>query len=180
MIYGVAWADVVIFAAIAFTTWRGYARGFIGELAGIVALIASIVVPWYYNGVLDAPIHNLTGMATPIAHFIGMAISGIAAYLIILLVARAFGRIKKVPVLGLGNAMFGAGIGLLKGAILVWLVLFVGLFFPLTVPIRSSLHHSRLAAAFTSYDPTIDRAIESTIPLLVRPLVMPFFNRHHV
>ena len=61
MIGGIAWADIVIFAVLAVTTYRGYVRGFINELAGIVALIAGLVVPWYYNGILDTPIHQITG-----------------------------------------------------------------------------------------------------------------------
>ena len=180
MIGGVAWADVAMLAVLSFTTWRGYARGFVSELAGIVALVASIVVPWYYNGVLDVPIHNATGMALPIAHLAGMAICGVGAYLVVIVAAGFFGRIKKVPVLGFGNALAGAAVGLLKGSILVWLVLFVGLFFPLTPQIRASLHASAIAPYFVGYDPTIDRAIESTIPPFFRPLAMPFFKRHHV
>jgi membrane protein required for colicin V production len=180
MIGGFAWADIVIFAVLAFTTYRGYARGFIGELAGVVALVVAFVVPWYYNGVLDDPIRHATGIATPIAHLIGMAISSIAAYVIVLFVAGILGRVKKVPVLGFGNALAGAAVGLLKGAILVWLVLFVGLYFPLTPSIRASLHESVVARYFTAYDPTVDQAIESTIPPFFQPLVLPIFQRHHV
>lgn len=180
MIGGVAWADVAIFVVLAFTTSRGYARGFVRELAGIVALSAALVVPWYYNGVLDDPIHGITGVATPIAHVIGMAVSGIAAYAFILILANFLGRVRKVPVLGAGNALAGAIVGIVKGAILVWLVLFIALYFPLTGPMRSSLHQSRLAPYFVSYDATIDRAVESTIPSVFLPWVMPFFRRHHL
>jgi uncharacterized membrane protein required for colicin V production len=180
MIGGFAWADIAIFAVLLFTTWRGYARGFISELAGIVALVAALVVPWYYNGVLDDAIHGVTGFATPIAHLIGMAISSIAAYAVVLIFANVLGRVKKIPVLGFGNALAGAGVGFVKGAMLVWLILFIALFFPLTVPIRSSLHQSRLAAYFVAYDPTIDHAVESAIPSFVLPFLIPFFRRHHV
>lgn len=180
MIGGFAWADIAIFVVLAFTTYRGYARGVIGELAGIVALIAAFVVPWYYNGVLDDPIHRVGGVAAPFAHLIGMAISSIAAYVIVLVVARILGRVKKIPVLGFGNALAGAAIGLIKGAVLVWLVLFIALFFPLSAPIRSSLRQSLIAPYFTAYDPTIDHAVESTIPPFLRPFLMPIFSRHHV
>lgn len=180
MIGGFAWADIAIFVVLAFTTYRGYARGFIGELAGIVALVAAFVVPWYYNGVLDDPIHRAAGIATPIAHLIGMAISSIAAYVIVVVVASILGRVKKIPVLGFGNALGGAAVGFVKGAMLVWLVLFIALFFPLSKPIRSSLHHSLIAPYFVSYDATIDRAVESAIPPFVLPFVMPLFARHHV
>lgn len=180
MIGGFAWADIAISTVLAFTTYRGYARGFISELAGIVALVAALVVPWYYNGVLDDPIHNVTGLAVPVAHVAGVAISGIAAYIAVLLVANFLGRVSKIPILGFGNALGGAAVGFLKGAILVWLVLFIALFFPLTGPIRSSLHHSEIAPYFVANDARIDRAVEAAIPPFVLPYVMPFFQKHHV
>lgn len=180
MIGAFAWADIVIFAVLALTTYRGYVRGFITELAGVVALVAALVVPWYYNGILDGPIHSVSGLAVPLAHVAGMAISGIAAYIIVLIVASFLSRVKSVPVLGLGNALGGAAVGFAKGAILVWLVLFVALYFPLTVPIRSSLHQSRLAPFFVAFDGNIDHAVMATIPAFALPLVLPFFKRHHV
>jgi len=180
MIAGVTWTDVAIFVVLAFTTLRGYHRGFVGELAGVVALIAGLVVPWFYNGALDDPIHAVTGLPTAMAHLIGMAVSGIGAYLVVVIVATFLGRIKKVPVLGLGNALAGAAVGLAKGVVLVWLILFVALFFPLNAPIRSNLHNSKLAPYFVSYDATIDRGVQSTIPAFALPFLMPFFERHHV
>lgn len=180
MIGGFAWADIAIFAVLVFTTYRGYTRGFINELAGIVALVAALVVPWYYNGILDPPIHSVTGMATPMAHLAGMAVSSIVAYAIVLAVASFLSRVKSVPVLGLGNSLGGAAVGFVRGAILVWLILFIALFFPLTVPVRDSLHASRLAPLFVAYDANIDHAVMSTIPAFALPWVLPFFRRHHV
>jgi membrane protein required for colicin V production len=180
MIGGVAWADVAIFVVLAFTTARGYWRGFIGELAGMVALAAALIVPWYYNGILDDPIHHATGAAAPIAHFLGMALSSLFAYVVILVAAAFLGRIKKIPVLGFGNALGGAAIGLLKGALLVWIVLFIALFFPLNKQIRASLHQSYLASFFVATYTPVDFALEATIPSFARSWALPIFNRHHV
>ncbi|MBV8583969.1 MAG: CvpA family protein [Candidatus Eremiobacteraeota bacterium] len=180
MIGGVAWADVAIFAVLALTTARGYGRGFVRELAGMVALAAAAIVPWYYNGVLDGPIHEATGVVLPIAHLIGMAASSIVAYVIVMAIGAVLGRVKKIPVLGFGNALAGGAVGLVKGAVLIWIVLFVALFFPLTKSVRASLHASQLAPFFVSSYAPVDLAIENTIPLFARPFVMPIFNRHHV
>jgi len=179
MIYGVAWADVVIFAILALATYRGFSRGLIGEIAGIVAMIAGFVAPWYYNGVLDEPIADATKLG-PIAHVIGAVLTGIAAYVIVLVVASILKGFAKLPVLGLGNSIAGAAVGLLKGALYVWIVLYVALFFPLTKPIRASLHKSYAAPYFVAYDDVIDGAIKSTVPIFARPFLAPLFNRHHV
>jgi hypothetical protein len=104
----------------------------------------------------------------------------LGAYVGVLIVARLLGRIAKLPLLGLGNALGGAAIGFAKGAILLWLVLFIALFFPLSPDIRDSLHQSRLAPYLAIYDAPIDDAILSTIPWFARPFVMPYFRRHHL
>jgi len=180
MIEGVSWVDVAIFAVIALATYRGFRRGFIGELAGLVAIAAGLIAPWYYNGVLDRPIAQLTTLSVPIAHVVGMLLSGFAAYAIVLAIALLLRRIAQLPILGIGNALAGAALGFIKGAVLVWLVLFVALFFPLSPPIRASLHRSYLAPYFVAYDAPIDGAIRSAIPGLVLPWLQPLFDRHHL
>jgi uncharacterized membrane protein required for colicin V production len=180
MIGGISWADLVIGAVLLFTTYRGFARGLVRELAGIAALAAGLIAPWYYNGTLDGSIAAVTKAAAPVAHVIGMVLSGVIAYGLIAIAGAMLGRIRKVPVLGTGDALAGAALGLAKGAILIWLVLFVALFFPLTPPIRQSLDASRLAPYFTTFDETIDRNIENAIPPFVLPWIQPLFQRHRL
>jgi uncharacterized membrane protein required for colicin V production len=109
-----------------------------------------------------------------------MFATGLLTYVVILVVARLLGSIAKLPVLGLGNALGGALIGFAKGALLLWLVLFVALYFPLSPDIRDGLHESRLAPYLVSYDQPIDDAILSTIPWFARPFVLPYFRRHRL
>lgn len=180
MIAGIAWPDIVIFIMLAIATYKGYARGFISELGGAVAVTAALVTPWFYNGALDPQIEHLLNLGPGSAHVLGMFATGLGTYVVILIVARLLGTIAKLPLLGLGNALGGAAIGFAKGAILLWLVLFIALFFPLSPDIREGLHQSRLAPYLVTYDAPIDDAILSTIPWFARPFVMPYFRRHHL
>ncbi|MBV9233637.1 MAG: CvpA family protein [Candidatus Eremiobacteraeota bacterium] len=180
MIGGFAWPDVIIVAILAIATWKGYSRGFVSELGGAVAVTAGLVTPWFYNGSFDSQIERATKLGPGSAHVVGMFATGLVTYVLILVVARLLGAIAKLPVLGIGNAIGGALIGFLKGAVLLWLVLFVALFFPLSPDIRSGLHSSRFAPYFVSYDQPIDDAMLSTIPWFARPFVLPYFRRHHL
>ena len=180
MIAGVAWPDAVIVIVLAIATYKGYARGFVSELGGAVAVTAALVTPWFYNGFLDAQIEGVTKLGPGSAHVIGMFGTGLLTYVAILVVARLLGAVARLPVLGLGNALGGAAVGFVKGAILLWLVLFIALFFPLSPDIRAGLHESRLAPYLVTYDSTIDDAMLSTIPWFARPFVMPYFRRHHL
>lgn len=180
MIAGIAWPDVVVVIVLGIATFKGYSRGFVSELGGAVAVTAALVTPWFYNGSFDAEIERLTHLGPGSAHVVGMFVTGLGTYVLLLLVARLLGAIARLPLLGIGNALGGALIGFAKGAILLWLVLFVALFFPLSPDIRDGLHQSRLAPYLVSYDAPIDDAILSTIPWFARPFVLPYFRRHHL
>jgi uncharacterized membrane protein required for colicin V production len=180
VIGGLAWPDVVIVIVLAIATLKGYSRGFVTELGGAVAVTAALVTPWFYNGSLDPQIARFTNLGPGSAHVIGMFATGLGTYILILIVARLLGTIAKLPLLGLGNALGGAAIGFAKGAVLLWLVLFIALFFPLSPDIRDGLHQSRLAPYLVTYDPPLDDAILSTIPWFARPFAMPYFRRHHL
>ncbi len=180
MIAGVAWPDIVIAIVLGIATYKGYSRGFVSELGGAVAVTAALVTPWFYNGFLDSQIQAITRLGPGSAHVIGMFGTGLLTYVLLLIVARLLGAIAKLPVLGIGNAIGGGFIGFAKGAILLWLVLFVALFFPLSPDIRAGLHDSRLAPYLVTYDAPIDDAILSTIPWFARPFVEPYFRRHHL
>ncbi|MGB8964661.1 MAG: CvpA family protein [Candidatus Cybelea sp.] len=180
MIAGMAWPDIVMVIILGIATFKGYARGFVSELGGAVAVTAALVTPWFYNGSLDPQIEQLTRLGPGSAHVVGMFATGLLTYVALLVVARLLGTIAKLPVLGLGNALGGALIGFAKGAILLWLVLFVALFFPLSPDIRDGLHESHLAPYLVTYDAPLDDAILSTVPWFARPFVMPYFRRHHL
>jgi uncharacterized membrane protein required for colicin V production len=175
-----AWPDIVMVIILGIATFKGYARGFVSELGGAVAVTAALVTPWFYNGSLDPQIEQLTRLGPGSAHVVGMFATGLLTYVALLVVARLLGTIAKLPVLGLGNALGGALIGFAKGAILLWLVLFVALFFPLSPDIRDGLHESHLAPYLVTYDAPLDDAILSTVPWFARPFVMPYFRRHHL
>jgi len=180
MIGNVAWPDLVIITILAIATVKGYARGFVSELGGDVAVAAGLIAPWFYDGFLDAQLEGTFKLGPGSAHVVGMFVIGLIAYVGILILARVLGRIAKLPLLGLGNAIGGAAIGFAKGAILLWLVLFIALFFPLSPDIRDSLHQSRLAPYLVTYDAQVNGAILGTIPWFARPFVLPYFRRHHL
>jgi uncharacterized membrane protein required for colicin V production len=180
VIAGVAWPDAVIVIVLGIAAYKGYSRGFVSELGGAVAVTAALITPWFYNGFLDSQIEAVTKLGPGSAHVVGMFCTGLLTYVVLLVVARLLGVVAKLPVLGLGNALGGALVGFAKGAILLWLILFVSLFFPLSPDIREGLHESSLAPYLVTYDAPIDDAILSTIPWFARPFVQPYFRRHHL
>jgi uncharacterized membrane protein required for colicin V production len=180
MIAGFVWPDVVIAAILAVMTLKGFARGFVREIGGLVAIAALLIAPHFYNGAADQPIDSYRHLGAAGSHLAGMLLTGIFAYVVVLVLAWILNRIARLPVLGLANAFAGAVLGFVKAALIVGIVLFIALFFPLTPAIRGALHASALAPYFVSFDGALDAAMESAIPAFVKPLVDPYFERHHL
>ena len=178
MIGGFAWPDAVIVLVLVAAAFKGFRRGFVGELGGVAALGAALIAPWYYNGAADAQIQVYTKLNAGQAHVAGMLLTAVFAYVVVLAAAGFLQRIARLPILGTGNALAGAVVGFAKGAILIWIVLFVALLFPLTPAIRDSLRNARLVPYFTSFDDPAARAVESVVPPFLHPLIDPIFNHN--
>lgn len=174
------WPDLVIGAIIAIAVLKGYKRGFISELAGALALFASLITPFWYNGFADATIEQYVHLGPGSAHVIGMFLTGLATYAAIMLIAALLNRFAKLPFLGLGNALAGGAVGLIKATVFLAFVLWVALFFPLSPDIRADFHRSRLVAVLTQPDDRVDGAINAVLPWFARPFARPYFDRHHV
>lgn len=179
MILGIAWPDIIIGAVIVISAFKGFSRGFVSELAGAIAVVASLITPWYYTGGLDAPLEQYLKLGPGSSHVVGMFLTGIATYAVIIAASWVLNRFAKLPILGIGNAIAGGAVGVLKGAVLMWFVLFIALYFPLSPDIRVDLHRSHLVGYLTEPNAGIDKAILTTVPWFAKPFVLPYFRRHH-
>jgi membrane protein required for colicin V production len=175
-----AWPDILIAAILLIAALKGYKRGFVMELSGAIALVLSLITPWFYNGAFDSTLENALHLGPGAAHVVAMFLVGLATYAGVLLIARVLNMITKLPVLGFGNALGGAAIGLLKGAIGIWIILYIALFFPLSRDIRADLHRSALVGYITQPNAMVDRQVNATLPWFARPFVHPIFARHRV
>jgi len=180
VIFGIPWPDLVIAIILILSAYKGFTRGFVSELGGAVAVVAALITPWYYNGAFDGWLESTVHLGPGSAHVVGMFLCGFATYAIVLAIAWVLNRFAKLPLLNIGNSLGGAAIGFAKGAVLIWLVLFIALYFPLSRDIRDDLHQSHFAVYFTQPDAQIDKVIESVIPWFARPALWPYFRRHHV
>ena len=109
-----------------------------------------------------------------------MVAFALIVYVALLVISAVLSRIARLPVIGLGNGLGGAAVGIVKALIGTWAVLYVVLFFPLPSELRADLHNSQLVALVTSENPQIDGIVKATMPWFVRPLVQPLFARHRV
>jgi uncharacterized membrane protein required for colicin V production len=175
-----AWPDLIIGGITIFFAVRGFSKGFVSELAGAVAVFVAIVAAFRYTGSFDGVVTTLTGLTYGSAHAVGLLIFAILAYAIVMLIAWLLGRVASLPMIGLVNGALGAILGASKALFGAFLVLYAVLFFPIPGDLRLDLHRSALVSLVTQPDAAVDEAVRGLMPWFVRPLVAPFFTRHHV
>jgi uncharacterized membrane protein required for colicin V production len=175
-----AWPDLIIGGITLWFAIKGFQKGFVSELAGAVAVFVAIVAAFRYNGAFDGAVTSVTRLTHGSAHAVGLLVFAIVAYAIVMLLAWLLGRVAKLPVLGIVNGVAGALIGACKALFGAFAVLYVVLFFPIPGDVRSDLHRSVLVALVTQPDADVDEAVRGLMPWFIRPLVGPFFDRHHV
>jgi membrane protein required for colicin V production len=176
----VTWPDLVIgFIALLFAL-KGWKRGFVAEIGGFIALAASIWAAIHYPGTFDTFFRDVVHIGEGSAHVVGMVVFALVVYVALMVISSVLSRIAKLPVIGLGNGLGGALVGIAKSLVGVWVVLYVLLFFPLTRDIRTDFHNSTLVAFVTQENPQIDDFLRGTMPWFVRPMVAPLFARHRV
>ncbi|MDB5070039.1 MAG: hypothetical protein JWM87_1150 [Candidatus Eremiobacteraeota bacterium] len=176
----ITWPDLVIGAIALLFALKGWKRGFVGEIGGFIALAAAIWAALHYPGTFDQAARDYAHVNAGSAHVVGMVAFALMVYVALLVISAVLSRIARLPVIGLGNGLGGAAVGITKALIGTWAVLYVMLFFPLPSELRADLHNSQLVALVTSENPQIDGIVKGTMPWFVRPLVQPLFARHRV
>jgi len=176
----VAWPDLVIGALLLICGLRGYKRGLIREIFGALGILGGIAAAFSYNGIWDRLVANPTRLGPGSAHVVALVLYAAFAYVVISLAGTMLGRLTKLKMVGAGNAVGGAALGVAKGGAVLWGILYVALFFPLSPDLRDDLHRSMLVAALQRPNANVDRTIRSSLPDFVKPYAGDLFERHHV
>jgi uncharacterized membrane protein required for colicin V production len=176
----VTWPDLVIGGIALLFALKGWKRGFVAEIGGAIALAAAIWAALRYPGTFDATAMRYLNLGEGSAHVVGMIAFAAIVYIALMVISAVLSRIASLPIIGIGNGIGGAVVGVAKALVGCWIVLYVVLFFPLSRDLRGDLHHSSLVAMVTQPNAQIDRFVRGTMPWFVRPLVEPLFARHRV
>jgi membrane protein required for colicin V production len=176
----VSWPDIVIAAVAVLGAYKGYRSGFVDELTGIIALVAAIVAGFYYNGSWDGTAQHLSNLGVGSSHVLAMLVFAGCFYALVVILGMLLGRIAKLPLLGVVNAILGAAVGLVKALVFVWAILYVALFFPLPQDLRADLHHSAFVNDLTEPNGQLDEKFHDSLPWFAKLFTTPFFNRHRV
>lgn len=117
--------DLFILIPVVWGCVRGFSKGLIMELATLAGLILGIIAAWYFAGTASEYLRQYFTFGETTARII----SYVAIFIVVMLLAYLIGKIieKTVDLIALGwlNKILGAIVGLIKGAIVAGLLVFV-------------------------------------------------------
>lgn len=175
----VGWPDVVIVVVLVVAALKGFIRGFIDEIGGIVALGAAIVAAFFYNGILDNGLQQFFNLPLETAHVAGMVAGALIAYVAVILILWILRHFAKLPGVGTGNALGGLVVGAAKGFVFLWFVLFFALLFPLGERTRADLHRSALVGMLAQRNRDIDQFLYDRLPDAAKPFIKPLLDSQY-
>lgn len=116
---------IVFFALLAFFTWRGYQKGFIGSITRVLGWIVAYPAAIVFTKPVAKLIMQHTSLDGLIVYFIaGSAIFLLVSFLVSLLLNLLAKLIPETDATQVGSRIGGAGVGVLMGALVGLLVVY--------------------------------------------------------
>jgi uncharacterized membrane protein required for colicin V production len=118
--------SIVFFALLAFFTWRGYQKGFIGSITRILGWIVAYPAAILFTKPVAKLLMQHTSLDGLIVYFIaGSAIFLLVSFLVSLLLNLLSKLVPETDATQVGSKMGGASVGVLMGALAGLLVVYV-------------------------------------------------------
>lgn len=176
------WPDVLVFLTLAVAFWGGYRNGVIREVIDL----GSIVLSWLLAGAMAGTLADGIGPAWHLKPATAHLVAFWILFLVFFVAFRALGwfleRFSKLPVLKIASGIGGGLVSCVKAILVIWLVLFVALFFPMASDVRDALKSSYSIPIIELLDGPALAMIDKSMPFpwYTRPFIEPTLRRHHL
>lgn len=153
--------DIIIAIPLLFGAYKGFKKGLINEVAGIVALIAGIVLSKIYAPELAPMIEEKTALQPQVA--LGVAFAGlfVAIVIVVNFVGAKLSKLIKMVALGFANRFFGLVFGISK----ILLVMGCALYLLDSFQMEDFIISEELRADSLLY-PLLEQAVDQLFPLI--------------
>lgn len=116
------WVDFLILALLGFSVIRGFIKGFIIEIASIVALVAGIWGAIRFSGFVGARLVDYFDLSTQYLGLIAFVLTFALIVMAVYLIANLLDKLLKAVALGLPLRILGAIFGALKTALILSII----------------------------------------------------------
>lgn len=160
--------------------WGGYRSGAVREAIGLVSIIVAWIVAGSLAGSMTPAVQKSLGLAPASAHLAGFWLLFLFAYGVTRVLGWAAEHAIARPVLKMASGVGGGIVACAKAILALWLVLFVALFFPMAVDVRTTLRNSPTVKLIESLDSPAYAMMYASLPDRARPWARYFLRRHHL
>lgn len=172
------WVDALVALTLAVAFWGGYRAGVVRELIGLAAIVLAWVLAGAFAGPFSDSLGQQLGVSVAVAHLIGFWL----LFLVVFAAVRALGwfleRVASLPIIKIVSGVGGGVVAAAKAVLLLWLLLFVALFFPISPDVRSAMRNSPSSRLIDSLDAPAYAMLEGALPKSVR-IVAASILKHH-
>lgn len=151
--------DAAIIAVIGFFAWRGWRRGLLLSLAGLMGFVAATLAAVFGYRVVATPIRELFGVSKGTAAIAAAVTIFIGVSILFFLGGRMLTRLIRLTKWGTVNAAAGAALSTAWALSWITVVLFALSVAPGPKSVQTQMHHSTIAEAIIDGAPAATRAI---------------------
>ena len=174
------WVDALVLLTLGVAFWGGYRAGVVRELIGLAAIVIAWVLAGAFAGPFADSIGAQFGVSVSIAHLIGFWL----LFLVVFAAVRAAGwlleRAASLPLIKIVSGVGGGIVAAAKAVLLLWFLLFVALFFPISGDVRTAMRASPSARAIDSLDTPAYAMLEGALPKTVRVVAASILKHHRL
>ncbi len=158
------WVDIGIVAILLLSLVRGYQKGFLQQTAALVGIGLGVLVALYRYQVVSGFLQETFLLPQVLGNIVAFVLITMVISALINLLGFVLQKLTKFLFLAVLDSIGGAGLGLVKGGIVIYLLLLVLSRVPYEV-LNEHLEASRLARDFLELTPfvqeNIDRFLEN-------------------
>lgn len=174
------WADALVIATLLVAFWGGYRAGFISEIIDLAAIAAAWLAAGALAGTVAAGIGAQWRLGPGVAHLIAFWL----LFLVVFVAVRALGwlleRFARLPLVSIASGLGGGLAAAAKAVLLLWLILFVALFFPISLDVREVLGRSPTIRTIELLNLPVEAFIDQSLPAFARPVSREILKHHHL
>ncbi|MDQ6823926.1 MAG: CvpA family protein [Candidatus Eremiobacteraeota bacterium] len=174
------WADILVGLTLLVAFWGGYRSGVIREMIAIL----SIIVAWALAGAFASPLAGALQDRFALSPGSGHLAAFWLLFLVIFAGTRALGwlveRFTSLPLLRIASGIGGGVVACAKAILLMWLVLFIALFFPIARDVRATLRRSPSVTTIEALNRPAFAMLNQSLPRNARPFANLILAHHRL
>ncbi|MBC8321033.1 MAG: CvpA family protein [Bacteroidetes bacterium] len=117
--------DIILIVPLLLFAWGGFKKGLIVEVASLFALVLGLYMAFFFSDFAAEMLNNLFEMEQKYIAVFAFLLTFVVVLFLVLLVGKIVQKFIDILLLGFFNKLAGAVFGILKGALLISIVIFV-------------------------------------------------------